>query len=221
MDLSRILRVLWSHRWLLLAGAVFGLVLSFLSVYRIGTDKSGTWVYEPRSYTTYRTTARVILERPGFELGRALTMKEAYSYPDPERTINLAVTYAYMMTSDFVERDVRREVGPVKAKIEAQPVESAPIIELTVEGRDSRHIKRVAQAVVDSFARYLKKRQDTSGVPVNDRVLVAKLEGPTPPAPQRSRTTEVALLAFLAPVAAFGGAALVFENVQQKGKIPG
>lgn len=215
MDVLKIGEVIWRRKGLMVVAVIIGLCASFLSVNKLSSGHNGLG-FESRSYTTYQTKLRVIVEKPGFEIGRSLDRVPQDSNPDPNRANALAITYAYLLTSDVVTQDVKKKVGNYTATVNAAPVEQAPIIELTVTGKDPDEIKKIAKQTELSFIAYLTRQQDASKVPDSDRMQVREVDGPDEAEALQSRTTEMALVAFMAPMALFGGLALVLENMKRR-----
>lgn len=200
MDLMRILEVCWARKWVLVGACVVGGVLAFLSVSRGG------------SKTEYETSAEIILEEPQFGLG---SLDVNPTRPDPGRLIGLALTYARLLESDLVVRRVQEAVGPTNTRVSTSPISGTPIIEVNVSGDNGRDVRRVAAATAEEFIDYVAERQEESKIEPRDRVMVHWLRRPGVANQVRSRTAEMALLAFLAPVALGLAAALALENLRR------
>jgi hypothetical protein len=211
MDLLKVATALWARKRLLAAGLVTALVLVGLGAYKVrlnvgpGAKSDVPFVQiEPRSFTTYETVLNLVVDVPGFGLGRTDVVVE--------NGAQLAPTYAYLAGSDSVIRAVERRTGPLRAEISSRPVEDSPVFQLVVDGDDARYIRRVASATADAFIAELVSYQTHNDVPEKKRIIVRTLGAPSRPVVLQSRKYEILGILFLAPLIAAAGLALLLEN---------
>ena len=211
MDILQLVEVLWKRKWIIAVGAFLGLILTFRALYtfEIGLGYPRLFKLEPRSFTVYQTSINLMLDEPGFGLGRLGLGKEGAGF---DRLTNLAVTYSYIMASDAVSKQVREELGPVSPRLKATPVQYSPVITVTVEGTDSKAIQKFAQTTVDVFINYMKAEQTKNNIPKEDRILLRKLGPPSTPTQTSSRKMEIAFLMFMAPLIGSAALSFILEN---------
>lgn len=211
MDLRYIFHILWKRKWFMLLGALVGILLVVLSLYKIYINPStGKWTYEPRTYTRYQTSIKLLLDAPGFGLGRLGGSPWVW-----DRTINLANTYSHLITSDIVMSKLKQKLGLIKGSVNAKPVAGAPLIEITVEGTNPREIQDLVQTTAETFITYITREQKANLVPPEERVLISILTSAPAAVPLSSRKMQIAFLMFISPVTAAAASAFVLENLEK------
>jgi hypothetical protein len=210
MDLNRLIAIALKRKRLLIIGVFAGIIFALFSLYRINfnmLDHSKPMFYcAARTNDRYTTTVNLIIDNPGFGLGRA---DGGY-----EKGIFLAPTYSYLAISDVILEQVEKRVGKLeKGMIMSEPIEDRPIFKIIAEGTNPSFIKKAAKTTAEEFIKYLKQKQRENDVPRSDRVVVNILGDPTEPVKLKSRKIEIALLLFMLPVAITFGLILLLENM--------
>ena len=194
-----------------------GLVLAILSAYQIHISLSGRKVtYEPRTHTEYETTLKLLLDAPGFGLGRIGMEESGFGPWVWDRTINVTNTYSHLLTSDIVMSRLKQRAGTIKGSVAAVPIPDTPLIQVTVVGDDPQEIQKLAQTTADTFIDYITVQQEENKVSQQDRILVKIMTSASPPIPLSSRRAELAFLAFIAPLLAAIAASLALENLTRE-----
>lgn len=208
MDLTHALLVLWKRKWLLGLGFFAGVVLAGLSLYKIHVDlPTRSWSYEPQSYTTYETSIELLLDEPGFAYGNLRS--------DLRPVVVLAQSFPALIMSEIVQEKIKRKLGSIQGSMIASAPEGTPLVNITVEGRDPRHIQKLAETAADVFIGYIRAEQKANKTPLEDRVTIRKLGPPSLPQAQQSRKWEIALLVFLSLLMSTAALAFVMENLEQ------
>ena len=212
MDLRQLWAVIWRHRIILALGVVIGLSMATLSLYKVEWsifDPFGRFVMEPRSLTTYETEVNLVVDVPGFGIGRTDT--------SIGQGAALASIYAYLVTSDVVMEKVKEELADpdLGASIKGESIKGSPVLRIVVQGNNALHIATVATTSARSLISYLREEQLSNDVPPEKRSIVRILGLPSEPIPLQSRQFEVALILFLASLSAAIALILVLENISQ------
>jgi capsular polysaccharide biosynthesis protein len=212
MDLWVVLNIL-KKRWvLILIGAAAGVVLAFVSLFSVvigGTAAGSGLRVERRSLSVYTQTVAVVVDLPGFGLGRT---DVAMAKP-----VQMAPTFAYLATSNEVLGRVEKITGPLRERVvvRALPVEDSPLVQITVEGQDRELVAKAAEAFAQAVCDSVSQRQDDNKIPAEQRLVLRPLGSSSPPVEVRSRAIEVAAILLLLPIAAAIGVAFAVENVQR------
>jgi len=179
---------------LVAAGVVAGVILALVWTYRLSWGVDGPKL-SPRFPATYVTSINAVIDTAQFGLGRSDT--------DMYRLALMAPTYAQLLVSEPVLQDAEKSLGaPIDALVLAKPVESSPIVQLTVQGTDRVRLRAIALAVVDAFRTYVSDSQAENQTPVNLRLTIRGIDRPTEPQPVSNRQSEIALILFSLPIAA-------------------
>lgn len=208
MDLRLIFNALWKRKLLMSLGIIAGVVFALLSLIKFGIlDKNNNLMfsYEPRSLTSYETNINLIVDVPGFGLGRTdISIAKG---------AELAPTYSFLATSDSVLTRVEQVFEIEDLEITSSAIERSPVIQIFVEGNNAKLIRSVAMATAEEFVDYIKGSQVDNRVPKSKRVEVRLLGPPSDSKPLKSRKYEIAIILFLAPLFAAAGLAFVLENL--------
>lgn len=193
------------HRLLVATGVLAGVILTLVWTYSFSWGDTGPMVRR-RSRSTYLTTVNAIIDTEEFGLGRSDT--------DVYRLALMAPTYAQMLVSEPVLQQAEKALGrPIGAEVQAQPVASSPIVQLTVSGTNKDTIDDTALALVSAFSGYITENQVQSNVPDNLRLTIRAIDRPTTAQPTSNRQTEIAILLFCLPI----GAALLLAYRLERG----
>ena len=206
MDLRMAFGVLLKHKWIMLVGVIAGLALAVSSLFIVKVD-DGHLQFVRRSNATYTATVPVLVDLPGFGLGRA-----DVSMDKPSR---MAPTFAYLVTSQDVLERVKKKIGPIpeKDKVSAVEVPDSPLFQVVVEGNDSQRVAREAVAYAQAVTDYVLERQESSDVLASSRLVLSPLGTAAPPLEVQSRDIEIAAILLLLPILTAGGVAFVLENL--------
>lgn len=214
MDMRALLGAAWKRKWLVALGFLVGAVLSFNSLYRADlefVDGRPRVAISENSHASYEANVQLMLFDPAFGIGRAGQDRER---PDSfNRTVQLAPSYAALLTSQPVMRALEASNGPVDVAIAPTPVENSPIIQVKVSGSDGARVVQIADGVAPAFMHYLKDSQESHEIPAYDRMIVRQLSAAGRPMVTISRNTEIAALAFLMPIAMVFALVFILENV--------
>ncbi len=206
MDLRMAFSVLLKHKWIMLFGLLAGVLLATMSLFTVKVVDSRAQ-FTRRSNATYTATVPVLVDLPGFGLGRA-----DVSMDKPSR---MAPTFAYLVTSQDVLNRVVEKIGPipVKDKVLAVEVEDSPLFQVVVEGSDSKRVSREAVAFAEAVSEYVLERQQSSDILASSRLVLSPLGSAAPPVEVQSRDVEIAAILLLLPILTAGGVAFVLENL--------
>jgi len=203
MDLYLLFKTLWRHKGLMI-----------LSIF------AGTWIAlgaAANTHTTYESSVKLMLDSPRaalFTLGLSTTESV-----DLRRGQQLATLCANILTSEPLVKKAERDVGPISESIAAAASVDVPIITVTVVGMDAERTQNIANKLAVNFVGYVVSAQDRYAVPREKRLIIRLLGSAAPAVPLKSRTIEIALIGFMAPV--IGGAFLSFmiENIKQARRV--
>jgi len=151
-------------------------------------------VIAPRAQDSYVTNVSAVIDTADFGLGRSDT--------DVYRLALMAPTYAQLLVSEPVLQAAEKALGrPIDAAVQAEPVANSPIVRLTVQGADPDGLDDTALALVEAFRNYISDNQVVSKVPDELRLTIRGIDRPTPAEPTSNRSSEIAVLLFLLPIA--------------------
>lgn len=206
MDLRMALRVLIKHRWIMLIGLIAGVALAVLSLYAVKVQDRRL-EFTRRSTAVYTATVPVLVDLPGFGLGRTDVPMD--------KPARMAPTFAYLVTSQDVLERVIKEIGPIpkEDKVTAVEVEDSPLFQVVVEGNDPKRVSIEAMAFAKAVTAYVVDRQEASGVTEGSRLVLSPLGNAAPPVEVQSRDVEIAAILLLLPIMTAGGIAFVLENL--------
>jgi len=219
MDLSLYFRVFWRFRFLVGAGLLLAIGLSFLSFVKVNVNGSPTLKYREQEKWTSSTT--LLVQPPGFTWGETssgdLSVVNAYG--------SLALLYARLATGDAVKRIVLRD-GPIKpATIEASYVSQAPgdpngaplpLISITATAPSSRLAVSAVTRQTSAFVRYLENKQTQNGIPTRKRVRAQLVQSAQPPVLLKGRSKTLPIVVFLTVMLAVVGLAFMLENMRPR-----
>jgi hypothetical protein len=209
VDLLELVTVFRRHPVLTAVGLALSAVAAFGVLFTVQTTH-GKPAIRQRSYTTYSAEMQMIVVDSAFGMGRAGIRPEEPNTFD--KTVGMAQTYARLLVSDAVLQSVIASIGPLGVKVESQPVEQSPIVNLTLTGNDPKRLRVVGKAMGDALSTYLTAQQDAHGVPDNDRLSIRVLSATAPAVPLQSRQWEMALIAFLGPLLGAGAIGLLLDR---------
>jgi hypothetical protein len=206
MDLLRLATVVKRHRLIMLFGILLGCVAVAGTMFKL----SGGHLV-PRSYTTYSADMQMIVIDPHFGLGSTPHNQNDPAPDSFDKTVALAQTYGNLLTGDAVRHAADASVGTLQGDVVSQAVQQSPIIDVTLTGKDAPALTRYGLALSDAFQRYLTQEQQSHNIAPDARMAVRLLATPNPK-PQQSRAWEMAVIAFLGPLVAAYGLALLRDR---------
>lgn len=197
MNLYLILKTLWRHKIIMFFSAIAGAWLALSAT--------------QNSHTTYQGKLDLMLDAGGGGLvtvGRQSNESGFFA-----RTVQLANTYAYMLTSTPVTRKLHKKFGPISEEISALANDGAPIITLTIIGDKPTRIQMLSKGMAESFSTYISEVQNINNIANEDRIKIVTLGEPTL-TQLKSRKQEIALLMLLGPLMFGVAASLMLENLK-------
>jgi hypothetical protein len=202
MNLRRHLDVLWRFRLIVISGAVLGIVLATLVVFRPTTSglewRAGeVWSSQSTIFVTQDgfPWGRVILPGPQATAGAVLPAgtlpqdtessgKKNEEFADPGRFANLGILYSYFAKSDRVRALMRPVPDPEQLLV--TPVQAAqnttevlPLLAVETQAATPAEARKLNQSAIDALTRFLEQQQRDSKIAADDRVLLEVLNPPS------------------------------------------
>ena len=236
MDIALFVRVLGRHKIIVVTGFLLAAVLAFLSFARV--NSAGNVSYrQKQQWVSYST---ILVSQAGFPWG---SLSGVQSHPrssngeplgrstkatDPNRLTTLAIIYAHLADSDPI-RTIMAASGPVHGRIEAAPLpavagatEVLPIVSIAAFADSKEGSITLARRDSSALATYIERQQQTNGIPVSERVLLAPLSKPVDAKLVAGRSKTLPVVVFLAVLFAACALAFVSENIRARGRdVPG
>jgi len=219
VDLSLYFRVFWRFRFLVAAGLLLAIALSFLSFVRVDLNGSTALRYrEPEKWTSSTT---LLVQPPGFTWGEVssadLSVVNTYG--------SLALLYAKLATSDAVKRIVLRG-GPIKpATIDATYVSQTPadpngaplpLISISATAPSPQRAVSAVSRQTAAFVSYLSDQQAQHGIRPGKRVRVSLIQQAQPAELIKGRSKTLPIVVFLTVMLAVIGLAFMLENLRPR-----
>lgn len=217
MDILSLVSAMKRYRFILLFGVLLGFTLLLLTRFTIQPDTGdvnfGPYVLEPRNQYVYQTYVDVMLDEPGFSIGKSINAeggRDAF-----RRTVEMAPVYAHMATGDTILKQVERKIGPISGSINSEVLEENPIFRITAEGRNPREVTNAALVTAQTFIKYIETQQINSKIQPTDRIILKMLGEPAEPTASSSMSLLKSAIAFLSPIIASFLLMLVLENIER------
>ena len=191
---------------MVVVGFVLALTLAFATLAKV-SFAHGSLSVSYRQQPTWQSTTRLLVTQKGSPWARSLL-------PTPASTFPLrAIIYAQLINGTPIQQAVPRGAS-LKASAVTDPLTSTALPLIDVAGRASTRAEaaRVAQAGADRFRSYIRDQQASSGVSLNQRVLLQVVSTQAQLVAGRKKT--LAIVAFLAVMIATVGLAFVLENLR-------
>jgi hypothetical protein len=226
MDLRLFSRVIWRFRYLVMAGLLLGIGLTFFSVFRV---TSGGIHY--RQEQTWQATETVLLTQHGFPWGRTVfpysqstaAGQQVYTTPfaDPSRFSSLAVLYAALANSDAVHAQVKKG-GPLGGIYLARVVvdrslpstATLPLVAIDGFATSEAGAISVARRATSAFTAYITRSQDEAKIAPRLRILTQATSVPNKAILAQGRRLTVPIVIFLTVMIATLGLAFILENLR-------
>jgi nucleoid-associated protein YgaU len=217
MDLSLYSRVFWRFRYLVAAGLLLAVCLSFLAFVRVG----GSPKLKYREQEQWSSSTTLLVQPPGFTWGEVssadLSVVNTYG--------SLALLYAKLATSDAVKRIVLRH-GPIKpAKIDATYISQTPadptgpalpLISILATAPSAHLAVSAAARQTAAFVSYLANKQAQNGIAPGKRVRIALIQRAQPAELLKGRSKTLPIVVFLTVMLAVVGLAFMLENLRPR-----
>lgn len=219
MDLAlygRILRRFW---WLVVPGVLLACALAFLSVVRVSPD--GTIAY--RQPEVWQSQASLLITQRGFPWGRTASPTDLPgASANPGFLNGLTDLYSQFANSDEVKALMRSEGAPKTWTIQAAPVQPTitggvlPIVALAGRAHSGPDAIRAVTYGRRALVDYVEKQQEAAKIPANQRVNLQVVQRATKPVVVLPRKKTLAIVVFVAVVAASVGLAFALENLRPR-----
>jgi hypothetical protein len=218
MDVRIFLRVLWRFKWLVLGGAVLGIVVAVVAY--SSTAPVPTW----------QSQSEVLITAASDPYGRAV---EQYTDPGAKTSVpaapigdqtymeGLAPIYATLangIAAQALIHKTARVPGAVRAsEVDDEAADSVlPFVQLTATAPSSRDATTLANKAASAVASYVGGQQRTAAVPAAERVQLVVVQPGSSATLISSHKVSIPILVF---VAIFGAAivlALLLENASPR-----
>jgi hypothetical protein len=196
MNLRRHLDVLWRFRLIVICGAVLGIALAVLAVFRPTSSgleyrASETWSVQSTIFVTQKgfPWGRVILPGPQPALGTQApevteeSQDENEKFADPGRFSNLGILYSYFAKSERVRALMRPQPHPDQLLVMPVPTsqnssEVLPLLNIETMATTPAEARKINASAIDALKEFLEEEQSRSGIKGDDRVLLEVLNPP-------------------------------------------
>jgi hypothetical protein len=213
MDIGLFFAVLWRSRWLVLGGAVLGLVLAALS-YGQPSFAGGKPSLKPRGAEVWQSESQLLISQAGFPYGQGAN-------PNQTSLSNLAPVYATLANGNAVQAEIHRQValpGKVKAteSLDVAISSALPFVILTATAPTSADATKLAVGAASIFQAYVAGQQASGRIPAAQRVQLSVVQSGANTKLVEGHKLSIPILVFLAVL--IGVMALVFlkEGARQR-----
>jgi hypothetical protein len=215
MDVGLLGRVIWRFRWIVLAGFVLAVLLTFVSTVRIGSN--GKLAY--RQQDKWASYAQVFVTQQGFPWGRL----QPTTSVDSSRFVSLAILYSSFVTSDPVKR-LMRAAGPhIPGEVQAAAVMSSPgsqdalpIISIAGIAATKDASLALTGRATTALVKYIRVQQNANEIGPQNRVIVQIIQSPGRSTLLAGRSTTVPIMVFLAVLTLVMAIVFVLENLRPR-----
>lgn len=229
MDMSRIFRVLWESKWLVVTGVVVAVLAALAAGFRV---EEGS--LEPRAERSFTAATQVMLSGAGIPLYQAQAtdpaLAEGAPAPREQNLSTAAVMFAYIISGSSLQDEVTEQAGPLTdgenisaVQRTTQPSGSEqfpgrlnlPIVEIHGTAATPERAVQLAETTTQAFHRYVVEQQESAKLAPEARVVLSDIRG--------AAVTENDVSSMAAPLVAVGGGtflafiALIFilDNVRR------
>jgi hypothetical protein len=213
MDFGLFFAVLWRSRWLVLGGAVLGLVLAVLS-YGQPSFSGGKPTLKPRGTEVWQSESQLLISQAGFPYGQGAN-------PNQTSLSNLAPVYATLANGNAVQAEIHRQValpGKVKAteSLDVAISSALPFVILTATASTREDATKLAVGAASIFQAYVTGRQASGRIPGAQRVQLSVVQSGANTKLVEGHKLSIPILVFVAVL--IGAMALVFlkESARQR-----
>ncbi len=218
MDLQLFFSTVLKYRRLIAIGALLGLIVLTLTAYSISFqfDSIYQWPFlvSPRNNASYESNINLAIDSPKFGMGRAGVAPGSWQGFD--RSVSLAPTYSYIISSDFIRKRVEARIGNLKnsEQITSEPIQDTPLFHVKVQGIEPQRVKMISIVAIDELQNYVKQNQSQEKTPVDDRISIRELGLPDGPKQASSFYSLKLLVGFLSPIFLALIMAFMIENIE-------
>ncbi|GAA1998066.1 hypothetical protein [Microbacterium ulmi] len=190
MDTPKYLQVLWSSKWLLVAGAVVAAVAAFFAGFTFVDGE-----LEPRAEQEYTAQTTLLVSSPSAGPYQAVmpgqTLVEGQTQPQQLDLTTKAILYAYVISGDELRKDVEAEVGELldtdgltAVQRTTQPSGneefpgrySLPIVSVVGTSLDPDRAEEISRTAASLFEAQVLAEQDAAQLASADRVVVTTID---------------------------------------------
>ena len=215
MDLGLLGRVVWRFKWIVLAGFVLAILLTFVATFRI----SGKGTVSYRQQDKWASYAQVFVTQQGFPWGR---LRPAGSV-DSSRFVSLAILYSGFVTSDPVKHLMREMGPPIPGEVQSAAIPTSPgstddlpIISVAGIAATRDASLRLTNRATNALVQYVRAQQSANGINPADRVVVQIIQSPGRTTLLAGRSKTVPIMVFLAVLTLVMAIVFVLENLRPR-----
>ena len=220
MDLAlygRVLRRFWP---LVVTGVILAAGLAALSLVRVTSH--GVSYRKP---VVWQSQASLLLNAPGFPWGRTVIPAAGTGNSAPPQYVNLSGLtdlYSQFANSDDVRRLMLHEGAPKTSSITAAPVAptipgaSLPIIALSGRAKSANEAISAVEYGRRALVEYVERQQQAAKIPTDQRIHLQIVQRATAPVVVEPRKKTLAVIVFVAVMAATVGLAFILENLRPR-----
>lgn len=206
MSLIELFVLLGRRKWVVLLGLLVGTILAFSSLYGfVEADGASALRLQRRSNTVYESQVSLLVDVPGFGLGRIDS--------PVDHAFRMAPTYAVLVTSEPVKSTLPTRVRNGNVSVTARALENSPVFTIAAQGTNAELVSDAAKAYAHAVVDYITRMQDESEVPEDKRLSIRVLSAPTPASALSSRDLQIAALLLVMPVGVSVAWALMAEGI--------
>lgn len=213
MDIRLYSRVIWRFRYLVFAGILLAVGLTFLSFFRV-TFEGGSPGISYRQQEIWQASETMHLTQSGFPEGQIVPTH------DPNRFAALAQDYATFANGDAI-RAMADKGGTLGGKYVAQPLVDRslkgavlPYVVITGFATSRPAAIRVAERVTSALRTYITRSQEEAQIPPRSRILTKVTTKPEKATLAQGRRLTVPIVVFLTVLIATIGLAFILENLR-------
>ncbi|QAY69509.1 hypothetical protein [Xylanimonas protaetiae] len=230
MDVPRYLEVLWTHRRLLLAGAVVAVLAGLLAGF---TLQGGRVV--SRAVHSYSASTTVLVGSPSQPLYQAQvpgqTVTQGQTAPVQKDLTQAAVVYAYVVAGAQVRKTVEDQLGPLADDEQITALRrttqpggdetfpgrmSLPILDVVGVSSDPDRAEAISAAATDAFVNEVEGQQDAVAMPKDERVELSRLDAEPATEADASNPAIPVVVTAGGVLLVFVALAFILENARQR-----
>lgn len=233
MNALRHLEVLRRHHRIVAIGAILGIVLAVLALY-----KPGSGGLEPRTPPVYAADSKLIVTQEGFPWGRGALpgvnaditdengnpaiSEEQTRFVDPGRFAYLAWIYSHFLTGDEVTKMLAHR--PAGMEILANPImagggmsaDALPLIHIRTMAHSPADAQRLNADAIDALETYIEDHQNAGDVPDGERVELQIVNRSLGASLVKGKQYSLAVAAFALTLAAAIALAFLLDTLRRR-----
>jgi hypothetical protein len=236
MNAIRHIELLLRHKRIVGIGAVIGVVLAVLALYK--PTLSGGPGLTPRTPPTYAAESKLIVTQEGFPWGRGalpgvntgevdengqpVASKDQTRFVDPGRFAYLAWIYSHFLTGDAVMKMLPHH--PPGMEILANPIltggnnsaDALPLIFLKTSAHGALEAQRLNAEAINALETYITENQNSGKVPAGERVELQVVNRSLSPLLVKGTSYSTGLAALFVALAGAIGLAFLLERLRDR-----